>query len=476
VASFPVYRTYVIDKPSAQDRRFIDWAIGRAHRRGRADDPSVLQFIRNVLLGNLPPGGPPDLLAGYRAFTQRLQQYTAPVTAKGIEDTALYRHQRLIALNEVGGEPDVFGITVNAFHGASRNRAQRWPHTMLATSTHDTKRSEDVRARLNVISELPAMWRLAVRRWSRINRSKRRTVDGLPSPSRNDEYLLYQILVGSFPAGEIDDDELAAYRARIVEYMRKAAREAKRHTSWINPNEAYEEALAGFIDGLLGRREGNLFLDDLRAVLPPFARWGAYNALSIALLKMISPGVPDIYQGAELLELALVDPDNRRPVDYAQRRALLEEIAAIAAAADVGSTVRALLAQPEDGRAKLWIIWCALQLRREQPQLFALGDYQPLSVSGEQARHIVAFSRTAEGRCVVAIAARLYAGLRLDAGAEPIGAVWAGTTIELPSPAAGRWRDVLSGHFFEAAAAAQPLSTLLAFLPVALLVSEPATV
>jgi (1->4)-alpha-D-glucan 1-alpha-D-glucosylmutase len=474
VASFPVYRTYVIEKPSAQDRRFIDWAIGRARRRGRAADPSVLDFIRSVLLGDLPPGAPESLLDGYRAFTQRLQQYTSPVTAKGIEDTAFYRHQRLIALNEVGGEPDVFGMTVNAFHGASRDRAQRWPHTMLASSTHDTKRSEDVRARLDVISELPAMWRLAVRRWSRINRSKRRIVEGASAPSRNDEYLLYQILIGSFPVGEIGERELATYRARVVEYMLKATREAKSHTSWINPNEAYEQALAEFIVALLARIDGNLFIDDLRAALPPFARWGAYNALSMALLKMASPGVPDIYQGEELLELALVDPDNRRPVDYDRRRSLLDQMSPIAAGADE-TAISALRERPEDGRAKLWGIWRALQLRREKAELFARGSYQPLAAQGERARHVVAFAREHQGAAVVVVAARLYASLQIDPAAPPTGEIWSQTSVELPElPAADGWHDVLSGRRFLAGSRTLALAQLFATLPVALLVSEAA--
>ena len=474
VACFPVYRTYVVEKPSAQDRRYIDWAIGRARRRGRAADPSVLDFIRSVLLGDLPPGAPPELLGRYRAFTQRLQQYTAPVTAKGIEDTAYYRHQRLIALNEVGGEPDVFGITVNAFHGASRDRAQRWPHTMLASSTHDTKRSEDVRARLDVISELPAMWRLAVRRWSRINRSKRRTLEKQPAPSRNDEYLLYQALIGSFPVGEIDDVGLAAYRGRIVEYMLKAAREAKQHTSWINPDQAYEEALAGFVEALLARVDGNLFIDDLRAALPPFSRWGAYNSLSMATLKMTAPGVPDIYQGEELLELALVDPDNRRPVDYAMRSRLLQEFGTISAADDPAEAVAALRERPEDGRLKLWVIWRALQLRRERPALFACGDYRPLLPRGERARHVIAFARAHEVGTVATVAARLYAGLRIDPDQPPVGNIWADTVVDLPSPpSAGRWRDVLTGRCFAAGAEPVPLAELLAVLPVALLLHDP---
>jgi (1->4)-alpha-D-glucan 1-alpha-D-glucosylmutase len=469
VACFPVYRTYVTDKTSGQDRRFIDWAIGRAHRRGRAADATVFEFVRSVLLGKPPPGADPELRAGYLAFTQRLQQYTAPVTAKGVEDTAFYRHHRLVALNEVGGDPDVLSFTVSAFHGTSRDRALRWPHTMLASSTHDTKRSEDVRLRLDVLSELPAMWRLAVRRWSRINRSKRRTFDGHPAPSRNDEYLLYQTLVGTFPAGKPDETQLAAYRSRIAEYMLKAAREAKRHTSWINPDPAYEEALTDFVEALLGRCEGNLFLDDLRAALPPFVHWGAYNALSMTLLKFASPGVPDIDQGEELIELALVDPDNRRPVDFEARR-LLDEFAAGGHSA---AALQTLLASPQDGRAKLWVINRLLRLRRERPELFAHGDYLPLAVEGARARHIVAFARRHRGAVLVAVAARLYASLGLQPGAAAAGELWRDTGVDLaatgaPSP----WRDVLTGAVLKSAAGSVSLAVVFAVAPITLLVFE----
>ncbi|MEO8124725.1 MAG: malto-oligosyltrehalose synthase, partial [Burkholderiales bacterium] len=284
VASFPVYRTYIVDKPSAQDRRFIDWAIGRARRRSLAADASVFDFLRRVLLGKALPGAPAGLAARYNAFARRLQQFTSPVAAKGIEDTAFYRHNRLISVNDVGGDPDDFGMSVAAFHAASADRAKNWPHTMLATSTHDAKRSEDVRARIDVISEMPAAWRLTVRRWSRMNRSHKRTVDGTPAPSRNDEYLLYQTLVGSLPPGLLDDAMLAAYRERIAQAMLKSVREAKLVTSWFNPNEGYEAALQRFIDAVLERRESNLFLRDLLETTPLFAWYGALNSMTLVAI------------------------------------------------------------------------------------------------------------------------------------------------------------------------------------------------
>jgi (1->4)-alpha-D-glucan 1-alpha-D-glucosylmutase len=240
-------------------------------------------------------------------------------------DTALYNHQRLVSVNDVGSDPDRFGVSVAPFHAASRERALHRPHTLLATSTHDAKRSEDVRARIDVISEMPAAWRLAVRRWSRLNRSHTRLLAGARAPTRNDEYLLYQTLVGSLPAGELDDAALREYLPRVQQTMLKSVREAKRISSWMNPNTDYERALAEFIAELLSARDNNLFLADLRTQAATFAWFGALNGLSAVVLKTLSPGVPDIYQGCETLAPMLVDPDNRRAVDYVQRERLLRD-------------------------------------------------------------------------------------------------------------------------------------------------------
>jgi (1->4)-alpha-D-glucan 1-alpha-D-glucosylmutase len=476
VANFPVYRTYIVERASAQDRRYIDWAVARARRRSRAADTSVFDFIRNVLLGKTLPGAAARLGAEYRSFTRRLQQFTAPVAAKGIEDTALYRHQRLVSLNEVGSDPETFGITVAAFHGASRDRSLRWPHTMLATSTHDSKRSEDVRTRIDVISEQPAAWRLAVRRWSRINRSKKRIVDGLPAPSRNDEYLLYQTLIGCFPHAAPDETGLAALRERLEHYLLKAAREAKRHTGWIHPNEPYEAALRGFVQALLGRLEGNLFLDDVRAALPPFAWYGALNGIALAALKFTSPGVPDLYQGHELIELSLVDPDNRRPVDYERRRGQLRELQALAQSPERDANLRALLLAAPDGRAKLWTTWRTLQARREHARVFMHGEYLPLSIVGERARNAIAYARRAGDALAIVVVGRLFASLGPGVGAPPVGAAWGDTRLEAGelAPAAGvALRDALSGQALRLDGAPLPLARLLAHFPAAVLV--PAT-
>ncbi|HEX6019803.1 MAG TPA: malto-oligosyltrehalose synthase [Burkholderiaceae bacterium] len=469
VAAFPVYRTYIVDKVSAADRRAIDWAIGRARRRARSADASVFDFVRRVLLGSPLPDAPPDLAAQYRAFARRLQQVTAPVAAKGIEDTALYRHQRLISLNDVGGDPDVFGTPVSAFHGASRDRALHWPHTMLASSTHDAKRSEDVRARIDVISEMPAAWRLTMRRWSRMNRRLKRTVDGAPAPSRNDEYLLYQTLVGSLP---IDPAEpLADYARRVEQAMLKSARESKARTSWINRDEDYEAALSSFVQTALEPHEDNLFLADLRGIAATLTWFGALNGLTLALVKGLSPGVPDYYQGHETIELSLVDPDNRRAVDYARRRVLLAEVRRLAAAADLGPALRDWLTHAPDGRAKLWVTWSVLRIRHAMESLYRHPTYTGLEVRGPRADHLVAFAVHDDRRCVVAVAPRLTASMGLAVGAAPTGACWDDTTLVWPTglvrPAA--WVDGITGRRHAATSDSWPVAELLRDFPVAAL-------
>ncbi len=472
-AAFPVYRTYVGDRVAPHDRRHIEWAVARARRRSRAADVSVFDFVRTVLLVCPPAHAGEALRGAYRAFAMRFQQFTAPVTAKGVEDTALYVFNRLVSLNEVGGDPDRFGTSVSAFHTANAHRAEHWPHTLIATSTHDNKRSEDVRARIDLISEMPGAWRLLVRRWSRINRSKKRLQEGIPAPSRNDEYLLYQTLLGSLPPGDLDADALDAYRERIKAYVIKAAREAKVNTSWINVNAEYEGALTGFVDGLLAAGERNLFLDDLRSQRAFFSWFGMLNSIGMAALKMTSPGVPDIYQGNELLDFSLVDPDNRRAVDYAARQAALASLRSMSHApgARLAADVRALFDSFEDGRTKLWAIWKVLQLRQERPALFRDGGYTPLAAGGDHERHVVAFAREHDDEHCIVVCGRLFASLGLDAGALPVGEpVWHETTVALPAHHASRYRDVFTER--EVAVHGEQLAVrdVLTDFPVALLV------
>jgi (1->4)-alpha-D-glucan 1-alpha-D-glucosylmutase len=441
IACFPVYRTYIAASISESDRRYIEWAVAAAKRRRSSTEVPVLDFVRAALLLELP--APTERVRNrMRAFVMKFQQITAPITAKGVEDTALYRFNRLVSLNEVGGEPDVYGTSVQAFHGDAQYRAKNWPHELLGTSTHDTKRSEDVRARINVLSEMTMVWRKTIERWSRMNRSRKREVDGWPAPSLNDEALLYQTLIGCWPLQELDAAGNAAFRERIEAYTIKAAREAKQRTSWANINTEYEEALTQFVRMTLEPREGNLFLGDLVATQSRLRRFGLLNSLSQLVCKLTAPGVPDIYQGNELWDFSLVDPDNRRPVDYARRRALLAELRANDRPA--AAQLRALVEDLPDERAKLYLTWRILQFRREHAVLFRRGEYLPLRVTGEHTANVCAFARRREGELLVTIAPRLYLRLLGDRELPPLGAaVWENTTIELPREVSGAFRNLL---------------------------------
>jgi (1->4)-alpha-D-glucan 1-alpha-D-glucosylmutase len=474
VARFPVYRTYVdADGASPQDRRYVGWAVGRARARSRTSDPSTFDFLQQALLGEAPQDSPPATIAAYRDFAMRFQQFSAPVAGKGVEDTSFYRFNRLVSLNEVGGDPEQFGLGVRAFHAASADRAARWPHTMLATSTHDNKRSEDVRARIDVLSEMPGAWRAMLRRWSMINRSRKMHVDGAPAPSRNDEYLLYQTLVGTYATDEADDAVRTVYRDRIAAYMRKAVREAKVHTSWLAPNDAYEAALDAFVAGLLGGDGEHAFLPDFRRECAAIAWFGLLSSVSMTLLKVASPGVPDVYQGNELLDLSLVDPDNRRPVDYARRRTCLRDVTAIDDddANERPARLRALFDAPFDGRAKLFVLARALALRRRHPALFAYADYRPVRVVGAKAEHVVAFARIHEDRGIVVAAGRLFASLGVAAGSLPVATSWGDTALDLSFvPRGEALRDAVTGRSIDTSDDAMPLARLFADFPGTLLV------
>ena len=432
IVCFPVYRTYIAAGAATdQDRGYVDWAIARARRNAGTAGSGIFEFVRRCLLGEAARDAAPEIMAQTRDFAMKFQQLTAPVAAKGVEDTACYRYHRLVSLNDVGFDPATFGFPVSAFHGASAERAAHWPHTMLATSTHDNKRAEDVRARINVISEFPTEWEGLVQRWSRLNRSRKRAVDDEPAPAPNDEYLLYQTLVGTFPSATVEGQALEDYRNRIRDYMLKAVREAKLRSSWTAVNEEYEAAISGFVEALLAEDRNNLFLADLRSAHRRFAWFGSLNSLSATLIKLASPGVPDIYQGTELPDLSLVDPDNRRPVDYSQRRLLLEEMAAIAAGDAPAQAVRGLAASVTDGRARFWLIWRALQLRSEQPALFRNGDYIALEARGSRAAHVVAFARRHENLALIAVAGRLWGALGPVGRLAPAAQTWENTAVDL---------------------------------------------
>jgi (1->4)-alpha-D-glucan 1-alpha-D-glucosylmutase len=405
----------------------------------------------------------------------RLQQYTAPVTAKALEDTSFYRYHRLVSLNEVGGDPRRFGTSPAAFHKTNADRARRWPHAMLSTSTHDAKRGEDTRLRIHALSEMAAEWDARVQRWSTWNHRFQGDVDDQPAPAPDDEYLLYQTLVGSWPHADGENPAatatwLATYHQRVRDYAIKALREGKRHSSWRHPNAEYEEKLLAFIASVLDPERAGPFLGDLAEFVSGVARVAALHGLAQTLLKLCAPGVPDLYQGTELWDLALADPDNRRPVDFAQRSALLAE----AATADPARVAHLFDAWP-DGRIKLWLTSQLLPLRRQRPELVRDGEYLPLTVEGAEAERVVAFARRSGDAWLIAIAPRLVAPLLAEgAGLRIAPERWGDTVVRLSlASAPGQWRDVLSGRTIGLASgtpdASLPLASALATLPFAVL-------
>ncbi len=366
IAALPVYRTYVnpaTGEVSVHDRAVLAAATGEAKRRNASTDPSIFDFVRDTLVLEGLDRAAPETAEWWRRFVSRFQQTTGAVMAKGAEDTAFYIYNRLTSLNEVGGDPNRFGTSLTAFHKANANRYARWPHSMLSTSTHDTKRSEDVRARIDVLSELPGEWQRALTRWSRLNFRLKTMVDGRLAPDRNEEYLLYQTLLGAWPLGEPTIDAMNSFRERIAGFMNKAVKEAKEHSSWVNPNEAYESAVHHFVMSALDPSTDSPFLKDFESLRRKVAHFGLLNSLSQTLLKVAGPGVADVYQGNELWDFSLVDPDNRRPVDFDRR---IEALKALEKALEHGPSPKlaaSLLASWEDGRPKLHVTQAGLALR-----------------------------------------------------------------------------------------------------------------
>jgi len=479
-ANFPVYRTYLRagEPPSAADRRYTDWAVAAAKRRLGGSAAGVLDHVREVLLGE---GEAADVPQEQRArFLARWQQFTAPVMAKAVEDTAFYRYVRLASLNEVGGDPASFGISVAAFHAANLARARHRPQCLIATSTHDSKRGEDLRARIDVLSELPQAWDEAVRRWAELAEQQLGPMDNGPAPSRVDVWLLFQTLVGLWPPQPPHAQERDALRRRVQEYMRKAVREAKHHTSWVVPDEGYETALERYVDAVL-RPGRNALLDDLQAFAARLAPWGYRNSLAQVALKFTVPGVPDVYQGCEQWNFSLVDPDNRRPVDFPR---MARELQALQAQCRDGvppsSLWQQLLATAPDGRIKHLVTWRLLQLRQHWPALFRDGSYVPLEVEGPAADHAVAFLREHEGRALLVVATRLACTLCGGEESRWAPAAWAGTHLRRPDSDLvrrwTRWRQWLTGQELRAPAAGdfvhlQPLFASSAGLPFVVLVA-----
>jgi (1->4)-alpha-D-glucan 1-alpha-D-glucosylmutase len=479
-ACFPVYRTYITTAAIGdEERRHVQWAMARAKRRSPAADLLVFDFIQSLLLLEHHDEYDAGLRRQAQQFTLAFQQYCAPVMAKGMEDTLFYIYNRLASLNDVGCDPRNFGITIDTFHQENSRRHGGQPHTMITTSTHDSKRSEDVRMRINVLSERADEWRKQVTRWSRINRKRKRLINDQRAPSRNDEWLLYQTLIGTWPLEPTDAAALEQYRQRIDGYMLKAVREAKLHTSWINPNEAYEEAVRHFVQSLLSDPERNLFLASFLPFQKKIVRHGLLNSLSQTLLKLTIPGVPDLYQGNELWSFNLVDPDNRRAVDYEQRQRMLQTLVERAESSDdLPDLMQELLQQIEDGRAKLYLIWRCLSLRRQHPQLFSEGDYRPLAATGPRCDHLCAFARSFAGVEIVIVATRWFSKLSDDeAQLQPGELLWAETSVAAPQQGGEKSYTNLLTHetvatVHEGGEFLLPVIELLKTFPLAVLLSD----
>ena len=509
-ACLPVYRTYVDEHGSTRsDRETIVNAVGHARRRNPALEASIFDFLLDVIFprrqregsaGTHADAAHTERRAGYPPmtsrdyeerirFAMRLQQYTGPVHAKGVEDTAFYRYNVLLSLNEVGGNPGRFGVTPAEFHHENQFRLERWPLELVATATHDSKLGEDVRARINVLSELPEEWRRGVGQWLRMNAHHRTQLAGEWAPDRNDEYRFYQVLLGVWPPEAGAEPGPTSVPASLVErlraYMLKAAKEAKIHTSWINDNERYEAALLKFVEETLTSQTAARFLESFRPLARRIARIGMINSLAQLVLKITSPGTPDFYQGTELWDLNLVDPDNRRPVDYTVRAAALRELAPLLdgggdnrgmlPVAERLAAVQHLLASWEDGRIKLLVTASGLRLRRRLSELFLSGEYLPLETELTVKGGIVAFARRSADRAVIAIVPRLISNLVSSEGKLPVGLnVWRTSRVLLaPALADTAYRNVFTGEVIRPVSAQReswiPVGEALATCPVALL-------
>jgi len=442
IACFPVYRTYVTatDPISDHDRRYITEAIQCARRKAPAVPRVVFEFIQKLLLKQTA-AATPDEGDEQARFTGKFQQLTSPVAAKGIEDSALYVFNRLLSLNEVGSDPTQFGLDPPAVHAWMAERQARWPHALSATSTHDTKRGEDVRARLNVLSEMPRPWKEAVSRWRALNRRFKNDPKTLAVPDPNEEYFIYQTLVGAWPS-ESDEETRSRFVERIATYMTKALREAKVHTSWLNPDEEYEKAIGDFVRAILDPARAKPFLQAFQPFQARVAQLGIYNSLSQLVIKITAPGVPDFYQGTEFWDLNLVDPDNRRQVDYGTRRQILSGLHPCSGREASPEALADLLERRTDGHVKMYTMHRALSARAALRDAFA-GEYTALTTSGARRECLFAFARG--GRAITCVP-RLVATLTPD-GAPPVGtSVWTDTRVDLPESLRGRrYRNVFTG-------------------------------
>ena len=468
IACFPVYRTYIDDRGqyTERDRAFIRLAVARAKRRNRETDESVFDFLERTLLLHGRTGDEID--QGELYFALKFQQLTGPVMAKGVEDTAFYVYSRFLASNDVGSSMDAFGIEADDFHDANRARLQVAPDAMLATSTHDTKRSEDVRNRMDVLSEMTYLWPSYVRRWVRLNARHKRTLsDGRVAPSANEEYFIYQTLAGAWPWRMPTLRDREAFLERMQQYMTKALSEAKVNLSWTNPNPAYVDAVHAFLHSILmpdARGRDPRFVQTMGEILPVLETFGAVNSLAQVVLKIASPGVPDFYQGTEMWDLSLVDPDNRRPVDYEVRREALAWLQEQATALGELAVCREILDRLDDGRVKLWTIHRALQLRNRMADTFRRGEYVPVTATNGLSEHVLGFTR---GARVLAVVPRFAFTLANGKTRLPMDRAWGRGELFVPEMAGAELENIFTGERLQVEAEGRlPLRTVFAEFPV----------
>jgi (1->4)-alpha-D-glucan 1-alpha-D-glucosylmutase len=468
LVQFSIYRTYTTQAGvSDSDRVYIQTAINNA-RENAPFSQKELDFIEKVLLLEYDEALTQTDQEQWLYFVMRIQQYTGPLMAKGVEDTAFYVYNRFTSLNEVGGDPDRFGVGITEFHEFNQYRQHNWNAAMNASSTHDTKRGEDTRARMNVLSEIPDEWQEQLQKWREINRKHKSPVKSKKKykstqskqelmPSANDEYAFYQTLIGAYP---FEENEIDGFVDRFEQYVIKSIREAKVHTAWLRPDTAYEEACTKFVKAILDPSKDNRFLKEFLPFQQKISYYGVFNSLSQTLIKTTSPGIPDFYQGTELWDFSLVDPDNRRPVDFAQREAYLEAMQT----AEVSTLIPDLLKSPQDGRIKLFLTAKALKVRNQFQSVFLKGDYIPLKITGKFKDQIIAFARQEKEKIVVTIAPRFFTRL-IQPDQLPIGEAWEDTAIELP---AANWKNAVTNTNLSGSTIA--LKDALKEFPVALLI------
>ncbi len=452
MASLSVYRTHRSRSRkefSDADRAVIKNALAKALVR-KPELQRELDLLGQLLL---MPFESSEKWRNCIGFISRLQQFTGPLMAKGFEDTVLYCYNRLISLNEVGSSPERFGTSMEEFHNSNLARSRRWPNSLNATATHDTKRGEDARARISILSEVPGEWARALERWRSMNEPLRRRVNGQFVPDRHEEYFLYQAIMGALP---FSAEDYPSFLERANGYMVKALREAKVHSDWMYPDTAYEEAYLSFFNEIMEQYSD--FFEDMAAFTGKVAQLGMHNSLSQSLIKITSPGVPDFYQGTELWDFSFVDPDNRRPVNFEKRRSYLAEI--IKRENDLPGLISDLMAKREDGRVKLFLIHQSLQARKHNADLFFKGSYIPLRAEGPKEKRAIAFARVHKGGWAVTLAPRFPAS-QLS---------WKDTSITLPKRAPQRWRDAITGEEMEGRRIY--LQEAFSYFPVSLLLGD----